>query len=341
MRRFFALALEIPTRTMIRSLFIALLLLAACPALSASNAAVDEAWSLFEAGEFVQALERLNTYLSDQPNDTDARFLKGVVLANKGDIPEAFEVFEALTRDHPELPEPYNNLAVLYAAEGRYEDARKALEQAINTHPSYATAHENLGDIFAMMAADAYDRALTLNQMNYAAQAKLDLVSQLFSRNQASNLPLLSTAGAPAPATPPTPEQISEEPPAAPTPPALSEGETQSIERDVLATAEAWASAWSAKETDSYLSYYSNDFRPPQGMSRTAWESVRRQRLTKPRFIEVKLLNPSVTVLGKDRAAITFTQVYNSDTYSDRTKKALQMVRSQIGWDIVREDVLQ
>lgn len=335
---------------MIRSLFIVLLLLAACPAFSANNASVDEAWSLFEAGEFVPALERLNTYLKDQPNDTDARFLKGVVLANKGDIAEAFEVFEALTKDHPELPEPYNNLAVLYAAEGRFEDARNALERAINTHPSYATAHENLGDIFAMMAADAYDRALTLNQMNYAAQAKLDLVSQLFSRNQPSNLPLMpaaagasapASASASAPAPAPTPEQISEEPPAAPAAASLGADEAQAIERDVLATAEAWASAWSAKEADSYLSYYGKAFRPPPGMSRTAWESVRRQRLTKPRHIEVKLLNPTVEVVGRDRATITFTQVYNSDTYSDQSKKALQMVRSQIGWDIVREDVLQ
>ncbi len=106
------------------------------------------------------------------PDHTDARFLKGLLLVQEGHTQEAIEVFTALAGDYPDLPEPHNNLAVLYAADGDYEKVRESLMVAINTHPSYATAHENLGDLYAKMAA-AYDGALSLDQDNRAAQAKL------------------------------------------------------------------------------------------------------------------------------------------------------------------------
>jgi len=54
-------------------------------------------------------------------------------------------------------------IAVLYAGQGQYEKARQALEMAIRTHPSYATAHENLGDVYAKLASQAYDKALSLD----------------------------------------------------------------------------------------------------------------------------------------------------------------------------------
>ena len=64
-----------------------------------------------------------------------------------------------LTRDYPELAEPYNNLAVLHAASGHLEKAREALETALRLDPGYATARENLGDVYLRLAASAYEQA--------------------------------------------------------------------------------------------------------------------------------------------------------------------------------------
>ena len=50
---------------------------------------------------------------------------------------------------------------------------------AIRTQPSYATAHENLGDIYALMAAQAYDRALQIDASNAGAQTKQALIRDL------------------------------------------------------------------------------------------------------------------------------------------------------------------
>jgi Flp pilus assembly protein TadD len=108
---------------------------------------IAEIRDLLRAERYEQALDLLVVRVRAEPDDTEARFLQGVALVELGRNDEALGVFERLTQDHPELPEPYNNLAVLYAARGDHDGARDALLRAISTHPSYATAHENLGDI--------------------------------------------------------------------------------------------------------------------------------------------------------------------------------------------------
>lgn len=148
---------------------------------------------LYKKGESVKALERLEIYLSAKPRDVQgtkiaqARFLKGLIFAEQGKIPEAIKVYASLTDDYPELPEPYNNLAVLYATQNQMDKARQALEMAISTHPSYATAHENLGDIYAKMASQAYDKALQLDKGNATALTKLSLVKEMFSNSGKPN----------------------------------------------------------------------------------------------------------------------------------------------------------
>src|SRR5256714_8480122 len=135
--------------------------------------------ALVKKGQHAKALERVDQYLAQKPRDAKGRFIKGLILAEQNKSAEAIEVFAALSRDYPELPEPYNNLAVIYASQGQYEKARTSLERSIRTHPSYATAYENLGDVYAKLASQAYDKALQLDSSNTAAQNKLSLVRDL------------------------------------------------------------------------------------------------------------------------------------------------------------------
>ncbi len=140
---------------------------------------IQDASKLLKAGQHQQALERVNKLLAAKPKDAQARFLKGLIYADQGNAKDATDVFLQLTKDYPELPEPYNNLAVIYAAQGQYDKARGALEQSIRTHPSYATAYENLGDVYAKLASQAYDKALQIDSANAAAKNKLALVRDL------------------------------------------------------------------------------------------------------------------------------------------------------------------
>jgi Flp pilus assembly protein TadD len=148
----------------------------------AASAQVDdlrEARAALGAGNPAAALPIVDRHLAARPQDADGRFLRGVILTELARPDEAFAVFRALTQDYPELPEPYNNLAVLYAARGEYERARENLEMAIRTKPDFATAYENLGDVYAQLAARAYEKAAQLDARNRNAAAKLTLARQL------------------------------------------------------------------------------------------------------------------------------------------------------------------
>jgi tetratricopeptide (TPR) repeat protein len=147
----------------------------------ASNPELQEVSRLVRAGQYQGAIDKANTVLATKPKDALARFLKGVSLTELGKTNDAIAIFQSITEDNPELPEPYNNLAVLYASKGQFEKARTALELAIQTHPSYSTAHENLGDVYAKLASQAYDRALQLDKGNSGVQGKLGLIKDLFS----------------------------------------------------------------------------------------------------------------------------------------------------------------
>jgi tetratricopeptide (TPR) repeat protein len=85
-------------------------------------------------------------------------------LAGMGNTDQAVDVLQAMIQDHPELPEPYNNLGVLLAGKGQFNAAIDALNSAIQARPNYKLALQNLGDLYTAMAQQAYNQAKNLNQ---------------------------------------------------------------------------------------------------------------------------------------------------------------------------------
>ena len=297
----------------------------------------QDAARLHKQGKHAAALEKTEAVLAANPKDARARFLKGLILTEQGKPQEAIAVFNALTDDYPELPEPYNNLAVLYAAQGQYEQARKALEMAIRTHPSYAIAHENLGDVYAKMASEAYDKALQLDRGNKTAQTKLSLIRELFVPPPATPSSGAAPAGVVAEAKPPEPVKPAVAPPPAtpPSPPQAAPDAT----REVISVVQGWAKAWSSQDVDAYLGYYSRDFATPGGETWNSWAAVRRDRLTRPKSIEVSVESPKVSFEGDSRASVTFKQSYRSDTLRSSGEKTLTLVRNRDRWLIVQEQI--
>ncbi len=137
--------------------------------------------------------------------------MKGMILSEQGKTADAINVFQKLTEDYPELPEPYNNLAVLHAAAGNYDKARVALERAIRTNPAYATAHENLGDVYAKLASQSYDKAMQLADPGQQPpqKAKLAMVRSLTPKGGEAASPLAAIAAAAVASAPaPAPAQV-------------------------------------------------------------------------------------------------------------------------------------
>jgi tetratricopeptide (TPR) repeat protein len=143
---------------------------------------LEEVKKLIAAGRSKQALAFADDQLVKNPRNAQMRFVRGVILSDMNDNDAARAAFQQLTEDFPELPEPYNNLAVLYAAAGELDKARAALELALLARPDYATAHENMGDVYLQMAADAYQRASTLQPNNRAVSNKLALTREMVTK---------------------------------------------------------------------------------------------------------------------------------------------------------------
>ncbi len=346
---------------MIISRFSLALLAALIPALAyptladAAVSSVQEANQAFRQGNNKVALDRVDSFLTANPKDAQGRFLKGLVLTEMNRFSDAIKIFSGLTEDFPELPEPYNNLAVLYAAQADYERAKNSLEMAIRTHPSYATAHENLGDIYAKMASQAYDKAMQLDKSNISAQTKLALIRDLFSPTPRAQEPIKVAEvgkGKQKPAAKPAAEESAaaeskpEEKAGAvatakqgkeagkePTKPA-----TEAIDpkAQVERTLRAWAAAWSARDADAYLSFYSTEFKTPGKQEFAAWSEERKARVTRPEFIKVSIDRLKISLKG-NTAQASFTQQYESNIVKDSGKKTMQLVREGSNWKILDE----
>ena len=109
--------------------------------------------------------------------------------------------------------------------------------------------------------------------------------------------------------------------------------------RQLVDVARAWARAWSDQRVDDYLGFYAAGFRPADGTSRGEWAAQRRVRILKPRHIEVALGSIVTEPMGSERAVVTFDQAYRSDSYRDRVRKTLELVRHDGGWKILAERV--
>jgi tetratricopeptide (TPR) repeat protein len=333
-----------------------LLVVAAALSMSAAHADdYSDVSRLMRAGQYPEALAKVDQYLASKPRDPQMRFFKGVIQTETGKTNDAIATFTKITEDYPELPEPYNNMAVLYAGQSQFDKARAALEMAIRTNPSYATAHENLGDVYARLASQAYSKALQLDGGNAAVPPKLALIRNLFSADakaqpQAAAKPAagaqasgpVSVAPAPAPAAKPAPVApppvVAAAPaatPAAPAPapaPAAASG----AEKEVETAVRGWAQAWSSKDMNGYLGSYGQSFDPPGKQARKAWEEDRRARIVGKSKINVKISNLSISVQGA-KATARFKQDYSADSLNISSRKTLDLAKVGDRWVIVKE----
>lgn len=154
-------------------------------------------------------------------------------------------------------------------------------------------------------------------------------------------IPAAPTPVATAPAAPPAPAATAPlaanptVPAAAPKPatPAAPAGSDT-----IQTTLQAWASAWSAKNVDAYLSHYASSFKPAGDLDRSAWAEQRRQRIARPGDITVKLDAIDIRVDG-DKASARFIQHYRSGNLKLTEPKTIELARSGSAWQIVQERI--
>jgi len=112
--------------------------------------------------------------------------------------------------------------------------------------------------------------------------------------------------------------------------------QTNQITLIIIDNVNNWARAWSNKDVDGYLSFYAPEYSPSE-LTRADWIAQRKQRISKPRSINVDINNLQVIMHGDEHAQAVFLQKYTSDTYSDSVNKTLLFRKLNDRWLIVQE----
>jgi len=292
-------------------------------------------WSFFSSISFA---------VVDSDNELRKKFTQAQHLVEQGQTTQAIAAYEALIRSNPKLPEAYNNLAALYLQQNKTKKAKHILEQGIYAHKGYGVLYESLTSINVAMAREAYSKALQIDLKSSAIRiASLSLSSD---KSQAEkNTIVISKTDNPiveeklATETKVIPEvkkNIEHKPAGEIKRVSITQEKiqnTQSVEK-VL---QAWSSAWSAQAVDMYLSFYHNQYRPSNGMSRKGWVQSRRYRLKKPQWIKIGLSDFKIEKQTGTQAVVNFKQLYQSNSFRDVSYKQVVLLNTDDGWRIFRE----
>jgi len=107
---------------------------------------------------------------------------------------------------------------------------------------------------------------------------------------------------------------------------------------EVKAALEAWAARWAAKDVEGYLACYDTAFHPSNGMTRVAWDSLRRERISAPKSIEIKLESVRFEVHPDGHMISSFLQTYHTEAMRLRSRKRIEWTKISDGtWKIFSE----
>ena len=96
-----------------------------------------------------------------------------------------------------------------------------------------------------------------------------------------------------------------------------------------------WIKAWEAQKINSYLSFYSKDFKDSK-RPRKSWEAQRRKAFGSSSGVSIEASDIQI-LRGDDAVEMSFTQIYKSDRISDVGKKVLIWKNEGDRWKIVKE----
>jgi len=128
--------------------------------------ALDEAAALFNTGNFEDAGVIYKRILQDDPNDSDALNLLGLVDYSLKNYQQALILFSKAISIYPHDASFHSHLGNTFKELGRYAEALESYDQAIRINPTFAQAHMNRG--VTLRKQGRYAEALTsfTNSMN-------------------------------------------------------------------------------------------------------------------------------------------------------------------------------
>ena len=289
---------------------------------------------------------------------------KGVLLANAGRTQEALEIFHDLRRQFPQQAAPYVNLASLYAQLGRLEEARQMLVSADKLQSDRYTTQLGLASLNLQLALQAYDNAISLRPGDSVVQGRREELSKLMA-NAAGG----STGSRPAkPPNPATSSNALSAPDNAPpvenqkqsgqapdrlttaAPPVTAQDSASQVpdvggkdvpqEQAVRRVLDNWATAWSQRSFRDFSAQYSKEYKTGRRVTLTQWLARKRNLIEQAKRIQVDIKIESVRI-NNGIATVRMQQAYQSDMYSDKRRKDIQLQQQDGEWKIISEKQLR
>lgn len=246
---------------------------------------------------------------------SEVLFQKGLGEFQKGNFKQAELVFSGLLEEGKNIAQLHNNLAAVYSAQRHYDKALSHLERAVQQNTVANIAFNNLNKVYGLVASQAYQQAM--GEKPEIVQGLHLVLVEKWQEEVAAVKKIEESA------------------------PVVLAFDAETARGELLDTVASWAAAWSAQDTEAYLAKYSEEFVPPQKVSRTLWEKTRRLRLTTPSFIKISLSDLNIVYFSSGFASVTFMQTYQSDRLNDTVAKNLIFSNAGGQWKIVQEQLIR
>ena len=222
----------------------------------------------------------------------------------------------------------------LLDTENEYYQARRALANAeYDLHLSHARVLASSGSLL---------QALQLRPLSTDLPSTAGGTEDQDDLMECSSHTLPSIEKTPVPVASPKPAPLAPLPapvvvapaPVAPKPDPVAQACTQ-----IPSAVQTWLAAWNSKDANSYLGHYADNFIPAMGLSRNAWENLRKKRIGKQGDIQTTISDIKPLACDARTAEVSFKQEYGSVDYRDSVEKTLSLTRVGDSWKIVRETV--
>jgi tetratricopeptide (TPR) repeat protein len=312
---------------------------------------------LTEQGKTADAMKVFSGLTEDYPDLPEPYNNLAVLYASQGKYDKAKQLLEKAISTHPSYATAHENLGDIYA-----KMASQAYDRALQLDNKNTATQTKLAMIQNLFAADARNNVnvasatVSAVQDKPAAQATAKAEPAVAVAKQHAPEPAATPEKAPATATP----EISAPVKAAPAKVVSASAETpinavasipakadirkdvkkdagKDVSAEIASTVTSWAKAWSSQDTNQYLSFYANDFKTPDGETRAAWEAMRRERISAPKFINVGIRIRTISFKDSQHATVKFHQSYRASNFKAYGNKTLLMVNSGGKWLIQEE----
>ena len=305
-----------------------------------------------KTAEAIAAFTRLTELYPELPEPYNNL---AVLYAGQGQFERARQALEMAIRTHPSYATAHENLGDVYAklASQAYDKAlqldsgnaaaqtklalvRDLIGSGTRVKPQVAQAFPPGGKAAPPSAVAAPAKPAPVPPMPTAAATVAPPAAKSAAAAPVAAAPLAAASGlAPAAAAKDAKSAAAPAAPAATREPVNKAAENDKAE--VIATINAWASAWARQDVAAYIGAYARDFKLPRGESRQAWEASRKSRVSAPKKIEVSIDNPVVSFDDAGIATVKFRQNYKSNIVTARSAKTLVMSKAGGKWQIREE----